>query len=428
MKPIHLCMLALFFFNPLTKSQTSIVLNAYIKEGLENNLALKQKQLNLEKSIQALHEATGMFYPSVSLDAQYTIADGGRFIDLPVGDLLNPVYSSLNQMLQNMGQQGNFPQISNQKIQFLPSDFQDTKIRVMLPLVNAELYYNRKIKKEMISFTQAETNVYKRELIKEIKTAYLRYLQSAKVVEAYGSAKELVTEALRVNEKLIKNQMVGNEKLLRIKAELSQVEAQLTKAENNKKTTSSYFNFLINQPMQTLVNIDSALLNNQDALTVESTSTISQSREELAQVKSAGTAAWLYVKMKQAYWIPTISNVTDMGYQGFEYKFNGDQRYVMNVIDLHWNIFDGFQNRHKISQARIDQSSMEKKLYANINDILFTRVSMPTKKPHDIGALSPKWPCSACSTRPPATATGYTAGAGRFGQAGISARARPMPF
>jgi len=34
--------------------------------------------------------------------ASYTKADGGRTIDLPLGDLLNPVYQSLNQL---MGQQ-----------------------------------------------------------------------------------------------------------------------------------------------------------------------------------------------------------------------------------------------------------------------------------------------------------------------------------
>jgi len=361
MKRILFYSIILLFSVQLTGAQSNTVLDGYIRQGLESNLALQQKQLNLEKSIQALKEANGLFYPSITLNAQYTLADGGRSESLPVGDLLNPVYSSLNQILQNMGQEGGFPPINNQEIQFLPNDYHDTKIRAVLPLVNAEIYFNRKIKQEMISFAQAETNVYKRELVKEIKTTYWRYLQAVKVVEAYYSAKDLITEALRVNEKLVKNQMTGNDKLLRIKAELSQVEAQLTRVENDQKTASSCFNFLINQPLQTDINTDSVLLNNQ-AEVVGEPDPVFQLREELSQVKSAGNAAELYLNMKKAYWVPTISNVTDLGYQGFQYKFDGNQHYIMNVIDLRWNIFDGLQNKRRISQARIDRVSMEKKL------------------------------------------------------------------
>ena len=39
------------------------------------------------------------------------IANGGLSIDLPIGDMLNLVYLSINQLLQNADQQGNFPQI-----------------------------------------------------------------------------------------------------------------------------------------------------------------------------------------------------------------------------------------------------------------------------------------------------------------------------
>ncbi|NOU17808.1 MAG: TolC family protein [Bacteroidales bacterium] len=345
----------------VAKAQSSLILKSYISQGLGNNLALQQKSLNLEKSLQALKEANGLFYPSVSLNAQYMLASGGRSVNLPIGDLLNPVYSSLNQLLQNIGQQGNFPQIDNQKIQFLPNDYHDTKIQIIVPLVNAEIYYNRKFKKEQINYSQAEVKVYKRELVKEIKIAYMRYLQLVKVVEAYSSASELVAEALRVNEKLVKNQMVGNDKLYRIRAELSQVEAQLTKAENDRKSAISYFNFIINQPLQSEIKTDSLLLNNQEVISVKPLIAEVEIREELTQIRSAVNASQIYLNMKKAYWIPTISNITDLGYQGNQYKFNGEQRYAMNVIDFRWKIFDGLQNRRRISQARIDKDILDKK-------------------------------------------------------------------
>ena len=362
MKLNFLFIVVLFIASQPVKTQESTILDQYISQGLDNNLALKQKNLNLEKSIEALKEANGLFFPSVEINSQYILSEGGRYVDLPVGDMLNPVYSSLNQILQNMGEPGNFPQIDNQKIQFLPTDYHDTKFQVVLPLINAEIYYNRKIKKEMISYTQAEINVFKRELVKEIKTAYLRYLQSIKVVEALDGAKELVKEALRVNERLAENQMAGKDQLLRIKAELSHVDAQLTKAKNDQKTASYYFNFLINQPLKTNITVDSVILQNEDTRFIVFTDSLTQSREELLQLKNAENAAGLNLNMKRSYWIPSISNVTDLGYQGTEYKFNSDQRYVMNIINLRWTIFEGGQNKHKISQARIDQDIIDQKL------------------------------------------------------------------
>ena len=81
----------LLFFNVDGNAQNT-TLQAYIKDGLENNLALQQKKDDYSKSIEVLREANGMFFPSVSLNARYTTAQGGRVIEFPVGDLLNGVY------------------------------------------------------------------------------------------------------------------------------------------------------------------------------------------------------------------------------------------------------------------------------------------------------------------------------------------------
>lgn len=343
-------------------AQTGGILDTYIVAGMENNLALKQKELNLELSIHALKEANGLFYPSAEINAQYMLATGGRSIEMPVGDMLNGVYSSLNSILESMGQTGGFPQIANQKIEFLPNDYHDTKIRVITPLVNAEIYYNRKIKQEMITGTQAEINVYKRELIKEIKTSYFRYLQALKVVDAYRSALELVNEARRVNQKLVENQMAGPEKLYRIDAEVSRVTAELAKAENDRNTAASFFNFLLNRPLQHDIIIDSLLFATSGKQSFAISRQGEQHREELQQLNSALKSTGYYVHMKKAYILPEITNITDLGYQGYAYKFDKSQQYVMNTINLSWPLFSGFRNRNELSRAKIETDILHQKL------------------------------------------------------------------
>ncbi|MBN2814730.1 MAG: TolC family protein [Bacteroidales bacterium] len=350
-------------------AQTGGILDTYIVAGMENNLALKQKELNLSLSIHALKEANGLFYPSAELNAQYMLASGGRSIEMPVGDMLNGVYSSLNSILESMGQTGGFPQIANQEITFLPNDYHDTKIRVITPLVNAEIYYNRKIKQEMITGSQAEINVYKRELIKEIKTSYFRYLQTLKVVDAYHSALELVNEARRVNQKLVENQMAGPEKLFRIDAEVSKVTAELAKAESDRNTAASYFNFLLNRPLQYDIIIDSLLFGTSGKSPVTITRQGEQQREELHQLNSALKSTGYYVNMKKAYVLPEITNVTDIGYQGYAYKFDKSQQYIMNTINLSWPLFNGFRNRNELSRAKIETDQLRHKLDETVQQI-----------------------------------------------------------
>jgi len=113
------------------------VLDAYIREGLQNNQALKQQRFLLEKNLYALREANTLFLPTLNFNTTYTSATGGRRISLPVGDLVNPVYQTLNQLTQS----DRFPQISNVDEQLMPRDFYDAKFRVAVPLVNTEIYY-----------------------------------------------------------------------------------------------------------------------------------------------------------------------------------------------------------------------------------------------------------------------------------------------
>ncbi|MEJ2538305.1 MAG: TolC family protein, partial [Calditrichia bacterium] len=106
------------------------VLTQYVDEALQNNLALKQQQFSLEKSLAALKEARGLFLPSVGINARYSRAGGGREIEFPVGDLVNPIHQTLNQLLQQPVFPGN---LQNEVIPFLREREQETKISAVQP-------------------------------------------------------------------------------------------------------------------------------------------------------------------------------------------------------------------------------------------------------------------------------------------------------
>ncbi|HET9445386.1 MAG TPA: TolC family protein, partial [Steroidobacteraceae bacterium] len=85
------------------------VVERYVAEGLRSNLALQGESLEVERAAQALAAARARFFPEVSLQARYSRAEGGREFTIPLGTTLNPVYSTLNDLLAVQGQPAPFP-------------------------------------------------------------------------------------------------------------------------------------------------------------------------------------------------------------------------------------------------------------------------------------------------------------------------------
>src|SRR5687768_16129376 len=77
---------------PATSPAQEAVLHNYIEQGLKNNQGLKQQNFILQKNLYALKEAKSFFLPAVNFNGNYLDSRGGRKINLPIGDLLNPVY------------------------------------------------------------------------------------------------------------------------------------------------------------------------------------------------------------------------------------------------------------------------------------------------------------------------------------------------
>ncbi|WP_448518151.1 TolC family protein [Rhodoflexus sp.] len=329
------------------------ILEAYIREGLERNDAIRRQNFLLEKSLYALKEARGFFLPQASVGSTYTTATGGRRIEFPVGDLLNPVYNTLNRLTNST----QFPQIANVDEQFFPRNFYDVRMRAVMPLINAEITYNYLIKKEQVSLQQAEVNVYKRQLVADIKTAYYRYLQAGQAVAIYRNALELLAENRRVNESLVRNGVANATVLSRIDSEIARIKAQTEEAANNERNAIAYFNFLINRELEAEVLRDTTLVGRVAVLSAADVGIAA--REELQKLQSAVTINQLALKLNRAYWMPKVGVALDLGSQGFDFAFNDQTRYLLFNLTIDIPIFSGFRNVNKIKQVDKDLAAMQ---------------------------------------------------------------------
>ena len=335
------------------------VLDSYISYGLDNNLALKQRESDYEKSLEALKEARGLFYPGISFNARYTVSEGGRIIDIPVGDLLNPVYATLNSLLST----NVFPVIDNQQVKFLRPTEHETKVRVVQPLFNTDIYYNSRIRKEMTTIGEMDVDRYRRELTAEIKKAYYNSVMADAILNMLNDTRKLLVENVRVNRKLMNNDKVTVDYLYRSEAELDKFDQQIQNARKNREVAFAYFNFLLNKPLSDTIIIQypvhfPSLAESEGNYTV----TALENREEIRILEYYEKISGLRVKMNQSQKLPDLYAVADYGFQGEEYEFNREQDYMQASAILTWDLFEGFTNKARIRQAIISKEMAETQL------------------------------------------------------------------
>lgn len=318
-------------------------LDKYIEQGLTTNEVIKQHNFDINKSLYALKEAHSLFLPTVALNTNYTKAQGGRTIDIPIGDLLNPVYSTLNQITNSNA----FPTVQNQSVLINPNNFYDAKLHTTMPLLNYEIIYNKRIKAQQNAMQKIELEIYKRELVKEIKIAYYKYLQSIEGVKIYEEALKLVQENQRVTQSLFKNDKINRTAVLRSDNEVIRIEANLETAKQTSKNAKSYFNFLINQKLDAELEVDPQ----GNTLPTELVDENTQGREELLQLNLAKEITENVGKLTQSYWIPKLSGFADFGFQNFDFEVNKKSRYYFTGVALEWNIFSGNKNKYRVKQV-----------------------------------------------------------------------------
>lgn len=324
-------------------------LESYIQTGLKNNEVIRQHNFDINKSMYALKEARALFYPTVSLNGSYTKAEGGRTIDIPIGDMLNPVYSTLNQITNSNA----FPMLENQSVLINPDNFYDAKIHTTMPLLNFEIIYNKRIKNQQTTLQKIELEIYERELVKEIKIAYYKYLQSVEGIKIYEDALALVKENQRVNKALFRNEKINRTAVLRSDNEVIRIQANLETARQTSNNARSYFNFLLNQKLDTTIEIEE-----NEVPPIGAMAENTQNREELQKLTQAKEINENISKLTNSYWLPKVNGFADFGIQDFDFEADKNSRYYFAGVGLEWNVFSGNKNKWKLKQVEEDSKKI----------------------------------------------------------------------
>jgi outer membrane protein TolC len=231
-------------------SSFSELMDAYVRDALLNNPSLAAADARVDGKLAALAEIRAAYRPSLDFNARYTRAQGGRTIDFPVGDLLNPVYSTLNDLLSAQGRGRPFGAIENQHINLLRSREQNTALRITQVIYDGRISAGKESAIALAASEKWASETLDRTLARELLQAYLGLLQAKSASDILHATADLATENLKVNQSLFRNGKITQDGVFRAETDLARVEQAQLDAANNVELAQRYVNFLRGTDMQ----------------------------------------------------------------------------------------------------------------------------------------------------------------------------------
>src|SRR5512139_2800993 len=341
-------------------------LRQMLDDALAANLELRAGEAAIAQRMAGLDQARARYLPAIDIAARYSVADGGRTIELPVGDLLNPVYATLDEMLVASGQPARFPRIDNQTITFLRGNEQETKLVLEQPLYEPRLKPNVDLNRADVERATANLAGLRARVTRDTQQAYYLWLATQQQVQVLDATLELARSNLAANESLYRNGKVTRDAVLRAEADLLEVEQQRLAATARVRIAQGYVNLLRNAPIAAplpYAEIDAPAIERfrgrlvnrlagrpLDPATLEQLAT--DRRAELRSLDAAIAGGEARQDLARAAFRPRLLLGAEAGIQGEDYAFGDDERYALASVILRWNTFRGGADRAALAEAR----------------------------------------------------------------------------
>jgi outer membrane protein len=356
----HLSLNKIIFYGLLMISLSSSlpaqssILDAYIEVAFNENLQIRNAQLGKNKQFSKIAQAQALWNPKLDFNASYLLAQGGRNLIFPIGDLFNPSNAALNQ-LTNSDQ---FPtNLENQKIQLTPSNFIDANLNLSKPILNSTIKYNRLIQESLSELYTQDIALSKHEVKYQVKSAYYNYLKTFDGIKIIDSNRQLLVEVLELNKKLVKYDKATKDILNDVTYQIESLNTQQIQLEEQQSLAKALFNLQLNRDLQSNIIVDTSLIG---AITMETrmldglTAKAYRQHPELAKILIGNKVNALNKQRIDKEKLPTVGVNAGIGMQTEDFSFDsGGPLYTLGV-GMQWNIIDGGLRKRKIEELQVD--------------------------------------------------------------------------
>lgn len=339
--------------------QSSVILDEYIELALSSNLQLRQTSLLKEQQSSKLAQAKTLWNPQVDLSTTYLIAEGGRKILFPIGDLFNPAYLTLNQ-LTNSEQ---FPtNLENVETQLTPNNFIDASLSITKPLINSAIKYNVLIQKALMDIPDLDMQQQRAEIAFQVRQAYYNYLKTERAQELLDNNLSLLSEVKTFNQKLIKYDKATPDIISDVDYRLKRLQGEKEGLEQQRSISRILLNTLMKRDIDISIKSDDAALltiseeRYQLDQIIESALT---NRSELKKINISAGINELNKKRIEDSRLPTLGVQGGIGLQVEEFSLDGGGPLYTLALNLGWNIWDGGTRKKQLQETQIIEEQQQ---------------------------------------------------------------------
>ena len=337
-----------------------------VNDALAANLELQAGTAGVRQRLAALDQARARYLPVLDFAARYSVAEGGRTLDIPIGDLLNPAYETLDEMLIADGQPPRFPRVTNQEFEFLRPHEQETKLVLEQPIYEPRIGPGVEAGRQELNRAEANLAALHSRVVRDTRQAYYQWLAGQQAVAVLEATHELAQANLDANDSLYRNGKVTRDLVYRAEADVLEVEQQRLFAASRVRLSQSYVNLLRNAPLDAPLpdsEIDPATIDRFRARFVrrlagrspdlgELQLLATEERAELKGLDAAVAVGEAQQALARAAFKPRLALGAEAGIQGVDYASGDDERYVLASLVLRWNAFRGGADRAALREAK----------------------------------------------------------------------------
>jgi outer membrane protein len=328
---------AIFGLQAATAQDRPITLDEAIRLGLQNSKTLHLSQSRIDQAVNQYNQAKDLVLPTGSASFAYSWATipankltvGEESLALPKTANANLGTVSAEEVIYGGGRYRYAKASTDLLVQVARLDADRDKDQIAIDIVNE--YYN----------------LYK-------------VLQNKKVVQANLNA---VDQQIHQAQRLFDQGLVTKNDVLRFQLQRSNIELNGIDLENNRKIINFNLDVLLGLPESTQLNITQVVDTERPISPLGSyLDTALAARQELASLDLRGRAADLNIKSVRANQLPTLAATAaayylDISANPFPTKGN----FVTPItagLALSWNFGSLWNNKNKVSQARIERDQV----------------------------------------------------------------------
>lgn len=335
------------------------IVTSYVKTALNNNNIIQEVTQKEEASKARFKQSLGNYLPSLSLQSRYSRSEGGRSFSLPLGDIINPVYQTLDFPEESM--------LDNREINLIPEKEYEAKLSIIQPIFNPLIYLGSQIAKEEISIQKLTKEITKVEIAKAIRLSYYSWILTKESQKVYKLSLEQAKKQLSITEKLNEAGMVTSDAVLAMQSDVLEAEQDLTESSFLEKSVRWNINKILNKPLDESLQYlepDSLIIKiksnrvNEDSII----------NNKIQILKSLNKISSKSKKIEQLKHLPTLALAIDAGILSDDLEFR-DDGFINGSLVLQWDLFSGLKRKNRISETNHLLKANEFKLKEEKTDL-----------------------------------------------------------